>query len=269
MIKTTDDEFCQIVNYIKINYGINLSQKRILLEGRLNNYLQEKGYSNYTDYFTALKADKTGQETTNLLNRVTTNHTYFMREADHFDFLTNHVLPDIEKSINDFDLRTWCAAASSGEEPYTLAMILNDYFTGKASAWDKKLLATDISIKVLKQAKAGIYPADSIAVMPEPWKTRYFVKADSNSVMVSPQIKGEVVYRHFNLMNQIIVKKPYHIIFCRNVMIYFDAATKAALLERMYNVLVPGGYLFLGHTESMVKSDRFKCVYPSVYKKLF
>lgn len=267
MIKMTDKEFTYLVDYLKKNYGINLIHKRVLLEGRLTNYLAEQGYDNYTAYIKALEADKSGKELTNLLNKVTTNHTFFMRESDHFDYFRDRVLPILEKNVKDQDLRIWCAASSSGEEPYTLAMILNDYFGSKVPKWDKKLLASDLSIKVLEKAKLGIYPAESIKDIPETWKKKYFIKAPGDNVQVVPEIRNEIVYRQFNLMDPITAKKPYQVVFCRNVMIYFDAETKASLVDRIYNVLCPGGFLFIGHTESIPKPTRFNYIMPSVYQK--
>lgn len=267
MIKITDSEFKYLVDYLKQHYGINLQQKRVLLEGRLSNYLEEHGYSNYDAYIKALKADKSGKELTNLLNKVTTNHTFFMREADHFDYFKNTVLPVLESRVPDRDLRIWCAASSSGEEPYTLAMILKDYFGQKHPPWDTKLLATDISLKVLEKAKTGVYPLEAIKDIPETWKKKYFKKFDSGHVEVVPAIRAEVVYRQFNLMDKIVAKKPYHVVFCRNVMIYFDAPTKTAVIDRIYDALCPGGYLFIGHTESVPKPSRFQYLMPSVYQK--
>ena len=123
MIHLTDKEFEYLVGYLKKNYGINLINKRALLEGRLAQYLAQNGFASYTAYIKELETDTSGRELTNLLNRVTTNHTYFMREADHFEYLKNTVLPLLEQNVPDRDLRIWCAASSTGEEPYTLAMI--------------------------------------------------------------------------------------------------------------------------------------------------
>lgn len=267
MIKITDQEFQYLVDYLKKNYGINLQQKRVLLEGRLTSYLMDNGYKDYGEYIKVLVADKTGKEITTLLNKVTTNHTYFMRESEHFDYLKNVVLPKLERSVKDRDLRIWCAASSSGEEPYTLAMILNDYFGNMTPKWDKKILASDLSMKVLEKAKEGVYLEEGIKDVPDVWKKKYFKKHDAETVQVVPEIRSEVIYRQFNLMDPINAKKPYQVIFCRNVMIYFDAPTKADLVERMYDVLVPGGYLFIGHTESIAKPTRFNYIMPSVYQK--
>lgn len=267
MIKLTDKEFLYLVDYVKTNYGIDLTRKRVLLEGRLNNYLVDRGFADYTSYIKALEADKSGKELTNLLNKVTTNHTFFMRESNHFDYFRDTVLPQLERGVRDRDLRIWCAASSSGEEPYTLAMILNDYFGGKVPHWDKTLLATDLSMKVLDQAQKGIFSAESIKDVPESWKRHYFSKVDEDHVQVVPEIRREVVFRQFNLMDPIVAKKPYQVVFCRNVMIYFDTPTKAKLIDRLYDAMCPGGYLFIGYTESLPKPTRFHYLKPSVYQK--
>ncbi len=267
MISIKDDEFHYLVDYVKKHYGINLINKRVLLEGRLGNYLVERGFKDYSAYIKALTSDSSGKEITNLLNKVTTNHTYFMREADHFDYFRTAVLPLLERNVRDRDLRIWCAASSSGEEPYTLAMILADYFGGRVPGWDKKLLATDISLKVLEQAKLGIYATEAIKDVPDTWKRKYFAKIGEDKVQVVPEIRQEVVYRQFNLMDPIQYKKPFQVVFCRNVMIYFDAPTKSQVVDRIYDCLCPGGFLFIGHTESIPKPTRFKYIMPSVYQK--
>lgn len=267
ILKLKDDEFNYLVNMVKNKYGINLTHKRVLLEGRLSNSLTKRGYTNYMSYIRDMETDKSGKEITNFLNKVTTNHTYFMREADHFRVFRDQVLPYWERRINNNDLRVWCAASSSGEEPYTLAMIMQDYFSHKPQKWDKTLLATDISLKVLDEAQQGIYSTESIAKIPPLWKSKYFTKLDDEHVKVNDQIKKEVIFKQFNLMNKIVAPKPYHVIFCRNVMIYFDAQTKADLVERMYDVLAPGGFLFTGQAESVARPTRFNSVMPSVYQK--
>lgn len=267
MLKIKDDEFQYLVDHIKSNYGINLVNKRVLLEGRLGNYLQEQGFADYKAYIKAVENDTTGKEITNLLNKVTTNHTYFMRESEHFDYFRQTVLPLLERNVADRDLRIWCAASSTGEEPYTLAMILNDYFSGKIPRWDKRILATDLSLKVLEYAARGIYAEEAIKDIPDVWKRKYFTRTADGMVQVVQSIRSEVVYRRFNLMDPIKYKKPYQVVFCRNVMIYFDAPTKARLVERIYDSLCPGGFLFIGHTESVAKPTRFNYIMPSVYQK--
>lgn len=267
MIKLTDQEFHYLVKYVQSNFGIDLHKKRVLIEGRLNGYLLDKGYGSFSDYIKAVEADQSGKELTNLLNSVTTNHTYFMRESEHFTFLRDYALPDVERNIRNRDLRLWCAAASTGEEPYTLAMILQDHFGKRVPQWDTTLLATDLSAKVLEIAKNGIYANESIESIPASWKANYFTEVDKEHMQVKPQIRKQVVYRRFNLMDRIVAKKPFHIVFIRNVMIYFDTPTKADLIDRIYDVMAPGGYLFIGFTESLPRPTRFQYIKPSIYKK--
>lgn len=274
MVKITDNEFSHLVSFLKKKYGINLEQKRILLEGRLASYLEDNGYHSFTEYIKAIESDRGGKEITNLLNKVTTNHTFFMREADHFHYFRDQVLPSLERGVRDRDLRIWCAASSSGEEPYTLAMLLADYFGNKVPKWDTKLLATDLSQKVLDLAKSGTYALESIKDVPELWKKKYFMKAPASKtgepmVQVTQEIRNSVIYKQFNLMDPIVAKKPFQVVFCRNVMIYFDVPTKAALVDRIYNAVCPGGYLFIGHTESLPKPTRFNYIMPSIYQKGF
>lgn len=268
MIRITDSEFKYLVDYLKKHYGINLAQKRVLLEGRLTSYLEDHHYENFSAYIKALEADNTGKEITNLLNKVTTNHTFFMRESDHFDYFRDQVLPILERDVRDRDLRIWCAASSTGEEPYTLAMILNDYFGGKTPKWDTTLLATDLSQKVLNIAKLGVYSGEALKDMPAVWQKKYFQKyGNEGQVQVVESLRSKVVYKTFNLMDSITAKKPYQVVFCRNVMIYFDMPTKAALVDRIYNAMCPGGFLFIGHTESIPKPTRFNYIMPSIYQK--
>lgn len=268
MVKINDEEFNYLVVFLKNNFGINLAKKRVLLEGRLSSYLRINGFNSYSEYIKALKSDSTGKEVANLLNKVTTNHTFFMREAEHFRFLYSRLLPELEKTVRDRDLCVWCAAASTGEEPYTLAMILNDYFGGKVPVWNKRLLASDISLKALAKAQNGVYSESAIAELPDVWKNKYFKEINKGEFQIADKIRNEVIYKQFNLVDNITCKKPYHIIFCRNVMIYFDSPTKDALVERLYNVMAPGGCLFLGLTESISKNSKFVRIQPSVYQKV-
>lgn len=275
MIQITEKEFAMLTEYIHGEFGIELKkEKQLLLMGRLHKLLVELGFDSFTDYYQYLISDKTGEASSVLIDKVSTNHTFFMREPEHFDFFKNTVLPYLKKkkeAENNRDIRLWCAASSTGEEPYTLAMIMAEFFAGEAQHWDKKLLATDISNKVLDLARKGIYDKDRIQALPPNWKLRYFQNLDSNQVMVVDEIKKEVIYRRFNLMTPTFVfKKRFDVIFCRNVMIYFDQATKDRLVEKMYNHMEPGGYLFIGHAESLnLKQTNYKFIMPAVYQKPF
>ena len=163
----SDHEFQRIVSYVKGNYGIDLSQKRILVDGRLKNYLLRNGYSGYDEYMEKVESNPGGKEAKNLVNILTTNHTYFMRESEHFDFMQQVVLPQLKvKEAARKDLRIWSAASSTGEEPYTLAMILMDFFGLEHKQWDTTVLATDISTEVLEHASRGVYLKEQLEVLP-------------------------------------------------------------------------------------------------------
>lgn len=271
MRELTDSEFQKIREYIKNNFGINLSnEKKSLVYTRLRSVLIAKGLDNFSDYYDFLVNDKSGDAVVEFINKVTTNHTYFMRETDHFDFLKNNVLPEIyEKFGSHHDLRLWCAASSSGEEPYTLQMIIEDFFKDKIPKWNTQSLATDISASVLNKAVNGIYPTKSIDALPPAWQKEYFKKHDAENSIVVNDLKSQIVFRKLNLMDEKFpFKNKFHIIFCRNVMIYFDEPTRNQLIKKLYGVLEQGGYLFMGHSETIGRADcGFKYVMPAVYKK--
>lgn len=269
-VSINDYEFHRLVDYIKDNYGINLTQKRILIEGRLSNELDSRGFTNYSDFLDMVFSDPTGSEIVNLLNRLTTNHTYFLREPEHYQFMREVFLPEIEKKRKDKKvIYCWSAGCSSGEEPYTNEIEMMEYFGSAAGSWDTKILATDISRKVLAKAQQGVYHADSMKNLSEDVKKKYFVPIGNDCFRVSDELKKRVVYKVFNLMDEIPFRKqPFDLIFCRNVMIYFDMETKNKLINRLYDVLAPGGYLFIGHAESVQRDQSgFTYVKPAIYRK--
>lgn len=268
MIAPTDKEFLQLADYIKDNYGINLMEKKALVTGRLTN-LVANNFSSFADYIQHIFADKTGESMVTLINKLTTNHTFFLREAAHFDYFKLTVLPYLTRNAPDHDLRIWSAGCSTGEEPYTLAMIMADYFGEKKIFWDTKILATDISQKALNTALQGIYTNEQIKPLPMEWKRNYFKAIDQERSGVVDPIRNEVVFRSLNLMNPVFpFKKRFHVIFCRNVMIYFDEPTKRELVDRFYEVTEPGGYLFIGHSETLTRNEtRYRSIIPAVYRK--
>lgn len=269
MISIKDNEFSKLTDYLKQNYGINLTKKKVLIEGRLNNLLVEKGFTSFGDYFNNVLNDTSKNELTLLINKLTTNHTFFLREASHFDYFQNKVLPYLEATSKNRDLRIWSAGCSSGEEPYTLAMILDSFFQNEKKLWDKKVLATDISVNVLQIAEKGIYSEEAIKALPLEWKLNYLRKIDKENYQISDNLRKEVIFRIFNLMDEVFpFKKKFQVIFCRNVMIYFDAPTKARLINKFYSMTEPGGYLFIGHSESINREETsYNYVMPGVYRK--
>ncbi len=271
MIKISDKEFDMLSKYIKVHSGIHLkTEKKTLLVGRLSNMLSEMGITSFEAYYDFLQGDASGKELSRLIDKVTTNHTFFMRESEHFNYFSQEVLPFWEMHAKTKDLRVWCAASSTGEEPYTLAMLLEDYFKGKPDKWDKKLLATDLSVNVLTKAKDGIYSADQVDKLSRLWMLNYFDKVSSDRFQVKQNIRNEVIYRRFNLMeNQFPFKNKFHVVFCRNVMIYFDTETKKKLVQKIYDHMETGGYLFIGHSESLNRNETdFTYIKPAVYRKM-
>lgn len=270
MFTITDKEFKQLAEFIKINYGINLKEeKRALVIGRLNNVLVQNNFNSFSEYYDYIISEKTGEAAATLINKITTNHTFFMREADHFFYLKNVVLPYLTGIIKDKDLRIWSAGCSSGEEPYILAMVMDEFLGKEKILWDSKILATDISTKALEEAQKGVYSNEDIASLPAQWRIRYFKSYGAEKSIFIDRIRNEVIFRKFNLMEDIFpFKKKFHVIFCRNVMIYFDAQTKHQLIKKFYDSLEFGGYLFIGHSESISRDEsKFKYVNPAIYRK--
>ncbi len=266
----TEDEFLRISVFLKRKCGIDMANKKTVVDGRLANYIKNKGWKNYNEYMDVLERDSSGVLGRELLHLLTTNYTYFMREFEHLEFFKREVLPWLkQKESRTKDLRVWCGAASSGEEPYTIAMVIKEFFGIEGSAWDTKVLATDISMQVLQEAFRGIYSEDKLSSLPPQWKKRFFQKVTGQAMyQVKEELKREVIFRQFNLMNPFPFKKRMHTVFLRNVMIYFDERTKTELLQKVYNQLEPGGYLFIGMTESLNKDAvPFQVIQPSIFRK--
>jgi len=268
-IKITDNEFWKLANLMKETYGINLSQKRNLISGRLQNHLHMSNYNSFSEFYDDIIADKSGESLTILLNKLTTNHTYFMREMEHFEFFKKTVLPGIVETEKTKDMRIWSAGCSSGEEPYMIAMILADHFGANKGGWDTTILATDISDRVLSMAADGVFMSESLTTLPDTWRRKYFTRVDSEHEQISAAIRKEIIFKKFNLMTRSFpFRKKFHIIWCRNVMIYFDAQTKRELVDRFYNHTLPGGYLFIGHSESLARNEtKYAYVEPAIYRK--
>jgi chemotaxis protein methyltransferase CheR len=270
MLTITEKEFRQLTDYIKDNYGIQLKEeKQALLTGRLCNVLQQNSFKNFSEYYDYIITDKTGKAVETLVDKITTNHTFFMREANHFFYFRDKVLPHLAGTISGKDLRIWCAGCSTGEEVYTISMIINDFFGNEKMMWDTKVLATDISGKVLNVALKAVYSSEEITTLPLKWKIEYFKKVDNQNYMVIEKIRNDVIFRKFNLMDEVYpFKKKFHVIFCRNVMIYFDNMTKQQLVNKFHDITEPGGFLFIGHSESLNRDEtKYRFIMPAVYRK--
>lgn len=259
------------MRFIKQNYGINLLQKKALVCGRLTNHILQNGFTGFSAYFSYITSDRTGKAAIDLVNKLTTNHTYFLREPQHFEFLERVALPYLAGAEKkNKDMRVWSAGCSTGEEPYTLAMLIDSFLGAEKYQWDARILATDISTDALEKAGRAVYCQDQLQVLPKLWREKYFRRLDAQSSVVVESIRREVIARRFNLMNEFFpFKKKFHLILCRNVMIYFEEETKRELIHRFYEHMEPGGYLLIGHSESIQRSEsQYQFVAPAIYRKV-
>jgi len=273
LMNITDDEFARFQKFVYGNFGINLTKdKRTLVVGRMQKYLRQNKFTGFSHYLDWIEKNPTPDAMSELINRISTNHTFFFRENDHFEFMKSVALPEVDKIMSktsSTDLRVWCAAAATGEEPYTLASVMKEYYGANYSRLDAGLLATDISVKALETAQKGVYPEDKMHKTPNQVKSKYFKQLNTGDYAVNDALKKEVLFRRFNLMNDVFpFKKQFHIIFCRNVMIYFDKATRETLAEKLYKCTAPGGYLFIGHSETLGRDTcPYDYIQPAVYRK--
>lgn len=273
MMAISDREFGQLRDLIQERFGINLTeQKRSLLVGRLQKLMRQLNLPTFASYYDYLSHDKTEGSLSELVDLVSTNHTYFNREKDHFDYFSQTALPRVIEKLkkeNRKDLRIWCAGCSSGEEPYTLLMLMMEHLGADYSSWDAGILATDISDRALSIARRGTYATDRVMQLPETLRRKYFTPAGPDEMAVVDKVKREATFRRFNLMNSTFpFKKSFQMIFCRNVMIYFDQPTREALVSRYHQFTEPGGYLFIGHSETLGRSQTlYRYLMPALYQK--
>ena len=259
-------DFTRLVKFIQSNYGIDLSQKRQLITGRLSTPLKQRGYTSFTDFVNQVIQTKDNDLITLLLDKLTTNYTFFMREKEHLDLFCKQIIPDIvQRHQKDKTLAIWSAGCSTGEEPYNITMFLFDYLGTQASQWDTRLLATDISNRAMTAAKKGVYELPD--TIPADWKKKYFTPIAGGQYQVSKQVRDNVIFQPFNLMDPIKFRRKFDVIFCRNVMIYFDQPTKDALVRRFYDATVPGGYLLISKSENLSANMPYRRLAPSTFQK--
>jgi chemotaxis protein methyltransferase CheR len=270
----SDRLFQQFSQLVYNQCGINLHDgKRALLQARLNKRLRATGLSSYEEYFEYLNSSGHPDELVHFLDCISTNLTYFFREPQHFEYLDQVLLPDLlerKRKERNSRIRVWCAGCSTGEEPYSLAMCVLGHLDD-VRKWDFRILATDISTRVLEIAASGVYSADKVQKAPAPLQRLYFQKARNGNVSdyeVAPLLKRIVTFRRVNLKETYPFKGPFDFIFCRNVMIYFDKVTQEALIQRFANYMSQGAHLFVGHSESLTGLKHpLTYVRPAVYRK--
>ncbi|MBQ5311765.1 MAG: protein-glutamate O-methyltransferase CheR [Oscillospiraceae bacterium] len=267
MIKLTDDCFDRLTEYIAERYGMDLHNKRVLADSRLAVAAAAEGYEDINTYVEDAINDESGRKTSQMVNRLTTNHTYFMREPEHFTYMFENVLPHIEAAVTDKDIRIWCAGCSTGQEAYSMAMVIDEYFGPSKSQWDTVILATDLNTEALYTAREGIYPKEALEGLSPERIEHYFIELPDGNMRLIDRIKDSVVFKRFNLKDDIIYKKPFDLISCRNVMIYFDQRTKEELVQRLLLCTKPGGYLFTGHAENLPRDSGYDYICPAIFRK--
>jgi len=266
-------EFKQISSFISDNYGIKLpDHKRVMIQGRLLQRLIKlkiSSFEEYTKYVFSVDGKKV--ELQHMIDAISTNKTEFFREAVHFDFLKAEVLPNLVNTLPYPLIKVWSTAASSGEEAYSIAMIINDFLADHPN-FDYSIQATDISMRMLEQGKKAIYQAEYIKNIPLETKRKYFLKnkdPKKTLVRVQKELRKKVSFSWLNLMDkEYPIKGEFDIIFCRNVLIYFSKENQFHVLQNLKKKLKPGGYLFLGHSESIVHMNTgLKSVSQTVFQK--
>ena len=257
-------EFDQIRRLAYRESGLDLkSGKEELVMARLRNLVHRGGFRTFQEYYKHVASDSTGLSLACMIDALVTNHTSFYREPDHFDFLREKVLPTLGRID---PLEVWSAACSTGEEVWTLAFVLSDAVPGRRI----QITGSDISNKVLRFAQRASYPADRCQGIPFGWLGRYFSlePGPERAYVVSEKIRAQAVFRRLNLVSPPPAQKRYPVIFCRNVMIYFDGPTQEKVVRYLSDCLEPGGYLFVGHAESLARvSHGLDYVRPAIYRK--
>jgi chemotaxis protein methyltransferase CheR len=267
-----DRDFHKIAQLVRDKTGIVIDgRKRAFVQSRLGRRLRALGLADFAAYCRMLEDPQAGEaEQAMLVNAVTTNHTSFFREPYHFDYLAATVMPAILAGARERNhrLRIWSAGCSTGEEPYSLAMILCEC-RQKLRDWDCRILATDLDTNVLAHAESGLYDAERALSIPSELRRHYVTSADDGQIAIREPLRSLITFRQLNLLGEWPMKGQFDVIFCRNVTIYFDKNTQRTLLDRFARILRPDGWLFVGHSESLLNlTDRFQLVGRTVYRRI-
>jgi chemotaxis protein methyltransferase CheR len=264
----TASEFSEIAAIARCHFGVELGAgKEQLVTARLTKLMRRSGFRSFNDYFRNLKSDASGEALIQLIDALTTNHTSFFREREHFDFLLENVFPHWSGTR---PMRIWSAASSTGEEPYTIAVIGREYFAS-AGKCVPSILASDISTEALKTARTGTYRSERLHGLIDPWLQKHLLRGEGRWegwYRMRPEVMALVEFRRINLIEALPDVGAFDVIFCRNVMIYFSHATQSDVVRRLAACLSPGGYLFVGHSESLTGMQHgLEHIRPAIYRK--
>jgi chemotaxis protein methyltransferase CheR len=272
-MRDSDYQFIRelVYQHSRINLG---PDKRELVSARLGKRLRATNITSISDYCRYLQQKESDDELSHLIDAISTNHTFFFREPQHFEFLREMVVPEMTKrraAVSWPSFNVWSAACSSGEEPYSIAIALTEIF-GRVPSWSWRVEATDISHRVLQRARVAVYREEAVAQVPASQLRAHFQKGfgpQDGNYRVKPHVQDGVTFRQLNLLEGgFPFTEPFHLIFCRNVMIYFDRPTQEELVKKLSRQLVPGGYLFVGHSESLSGINHgLETIKPAVYRR--
>ncbi|HCL56912.1 MAG TPA: chemotaxis protein CheR [Spirochaetia bacterium] len=269
----SDAEFEKIQKLVYDYLGIHLKDtKKLMIRNRLIKRLRQLKLEDYNDYLEYLAVKDDGNEFQEFINAVTTNKTDFFREYKQFEILRGEILPEFEKIKNQKNIRIWSAGCSTGEEPYSIAITLDEFFKNKP-VWDFRILATDINSQVLEHSQNGIYNESVLSPLSKEQLSQYFLKGtgeNEGTYKVKEILKNKIIFKQLNLfLPEFPIKGNIDIIFCRNVAIYFDKIKKQELFAKYYQLLRSGGYLFIGHSESLTGiNNNFVFLKNNIYKKV-
>ena len=257
------EEFRQITNLMHQRFGIDLRKgKEGLVEARLGKRLRAGGFPTFGAYFKHALTDRTGESLIDMVDSLTTNHTSFLRERAHFDFMVKTIIPGMRAR---FGVEIWSAACSSGEEPYSIACTA---IQALGSDTRVRILATDLSTRVLNCAREGLYPKERFTEFPPSWMQQFLRKEPEGNYRFKPEVMARIDFKRLNLMEPITHGRRFHVIFCRNVMMYFDRATQQSVVGRLSGCLEHGGYLFIGHSETLTGIEHnLRYISPAIYRK--
>ncbi len=266
-LELSEPQFKKISQLMHRLCGVSLHNgKEELVKARLTKRLRALGLGNFEQYMRYVEHDNSGQELTSMIDMLTTNKTSFFRESQHFDYLRQRILP----GLTNGGIRLWSAGCSSGEEPYSIAILLREEMSD-VDRKDVRILATDISTRILERAREAVYAQNTLQGIPPRLLPKYFtcIRAKpTRAYQIKDNARAMVRLARLNLMESWPMKGPFDVIFCRNVMIYFDKPTREELVNRFWQLLKPGGHLFVGHSESLAHlSHKFNYVQPAVYIK--
>ncbi|WP_221627973.1 CheR family methyltransferase [Teredinibacter franksiae] len=262
----SEGNFKQIKSLAYSLTGISLSDhKQNMIYGRLARRLRKLELKDFDQYCTIISQDHGGEQL-EFVNAITTNLTSFFREGHHFDFVERELLPKLlREKASTKRLRIWSAGCSTGEEPYSIAMVLKS--CAALSSWDIKILATDLDSNVIAKASDGIYPLERVEGVPAKYKRYISVNTADDLVKMKDAVKKVITFKQLNLLHEWPMKGPFDFIFCRNVVIYFDVSTQVKLFDRFANILIPNGHLFIGHSENLHNiTARFGSLGKTIYR---